>query len=187
MPNHNIHSGSVIEIVLTFDDGPHAAALNQNRTEKVMEVLRINRTSPNMKAIFFIQTHSRGKRDDKYFRGNTDIGKDLIKAMHTRKHIIGVHTGHDVERRDHIPHTTRQKDGELGNDIDRALNFIEEVLAKPLKGNPYLPKLIRPVGTQKVPNAVARIYNEKYYKLTGWDVDSEASRPGVTSEKVKRA
>ncbi len=87
MPNHH-HSDTPVEIVLTFDDGPHAAELSANRTKKVMDVLRLNRTSPNMKAIFFIQTHSRGKdkiwidsqgkeqRIKTYFRGNTDIGKD---------------------------------------------------------------------------------------------------------------
>lgn len=182
MPGHYHHSDSVVEIVLTFDDGPHAAALNQNRTEKVMEVLRVNRTSPNMKAIFFIQTHSRGKLDDKYFRGNTKIGKQLIEMIHHRKHIIGVHTGHDVERGDHILHTTRQEAGELGNDIDRAEGFIEGVLGI----KPYLPKLIRPVEGKVNPDVV-RTYYRKYYKLTMWDVDSEDSRPGATPEKVKRA
>jgi len=186
VPNHHTHSGSVIEIVLTFDDGPHAAGLSENRTKEVMDVLRVNRTSPNMKAIFFIQTHSRGKNNEKgrptYFRGNTRIGKQLIKAMHASGHIIGVHTGHDVESGDHILHTTRQKARELDNDIDRAEDFIEEVLGI----KPYLPKLIRPVGGEVNPDVV-RTYYKKYYKLTMWDVDSEDSRPGATPEKVRRA
>ncbi len=186
MPSHHTHSGSVIEIVLTFDDGPHAAGLSANRTKEVMDVLRLNRTSPNMKAIFFIQTHSRGKDDERgrptYFRGNTRIGKRLIKEMHASEHIIGVHAGHDVERGDHILHTVRQEAGELGNDINRAEDFIEKVLGI----KPYLPKLIRPVGGRVNPDVV-RTYYKKYYKLTMWDVDSEDTRPGATPEKVRKA
>lgn len=185
MLNQHNDSDSRIEIVLTFDDGPHAAKLGANRTKKVMDVLRLNNTSPNMKAIFFIQTHSRGELDDKYFRGNTDIGKELIRRMHASGHIIGVHTGHDVEKADHISHTDRTA-RELDDDIDRASNFIEDVLAKPLEGSPYLPKLIRPVEGKVNPNVV-RTYYKKYYKLTMWDVDSEDTRPGATPEKVKRA
>ena len=190
MPGHYHHSDSVVEIVLTFDDGPHTGALNkhpvENRTESVIDVLRINRTSPKIKAIFFIQTHSRSKIEDKYFRGNTDMGKELIRRMHASGHIIGVHTGHDVKEADHIPHTDRTA-RELGDDIDRASNFIEAVLATPLKGKPYLPKLIRPVGTPTVPKEIKQIYYDKYHKLTGWDVDSEDSFLGATPGSVKKA
>ena len=197
MPGHYHHSDSVVEIVFTFDDGPHAAK-KRNRTKLVMDVLRFNRLGTKMKGIFFIQTHSRGKdwiwtdsqgkkrRTPTYFRGNTDIGKELIKTMHKRGHIIGIHTGHDVEDRDHIPHTDRTPH-ELRDDIDRASTFIETVLAEPLKGKPYLPKLIRAVGRKNVPKKIEQIYHEKFYKLTGWDVDSEDSRPDATPESVKKA
>ena len=186
MPDHYHHSDSVVEIVLTFDDGPHAAEFSANRTKEVMDVLRSNPIRRDMKAIFFIQTHSRGKKDDRYFRGNTPNGEQLIKMMHHRKHIIGVHTGHDVEREDHMLHTKRQEAQELGNDIDRAERFIERVLAEPLKGKPYLPKLIRPVEGKVDPDVV-RTYYKKYYKLTMWDVDSEDTRLGATPGSVKMA
>ncbi len=106
--------------------------------------------------------------------------------MHKRKHIIGVHTGHDVESGDHILHTTRQEAGELGNDINRAEGFIEKVLAEELKGNSYMPRLIRPVEGEVNPDVV-RTYYEKYYKSTMWDVDSEDSWPGATPKRVIEA
>ena len=46
-----------------------------------MEVLASNTVGTNMKAIFFIQTHSRSELTDEYFRGNTKPGKELIKEM----------------------------------------------------------------------------------------------------------
>lgn len=192
MLNQHNDSGSVIEIVLTFDDGPHAGRrtenprTNTNRTQSVMNVLKSHPVQHDMKGIFFIQTHSRGAKDDAYFRGNTTVGKALIREMHERQHIIGVHSGHDVPYRDHIPHTERQEVGELGNDIENAELFIEAVLKEALQGKPYLPKLIRPVKGHVNPDVV-RTYAEKFYKLTMWDVDSEDSRPGATIEKVKRA
>lgn len=45
-----------VEIVLTFDDGPHHAE-NNNRTRKVLDVLKnTNTITPGIRAVFFIQS-----------------------------------------------------------------------------------------------------------------------------------
>lgn len=83
-----------VRFVLSFDDGPSAAA-RDNSTARILDVLARNRYQNGIKAIFFVQTrHPAG--------GATAVGQALLARMHAEGHVIGLHT---ASARGHINHT----------------------------------------------------------------------------------
>ena len=87
-----------IEILLTFDDGPHAQAGNENNTFQIIEVLKSNSTTNNIAAPFFVQTHSTAGRL------GTARGKEVAKMAFDAGCPIEIHTGSDT---DHALHPIR--------------------------------------------------------------------------------
>jgi peptidoglycan/xylan/chitin deacetylase (PgdA/CDA1 family) len=89
----------ILEVVLTFDDGPHVEewGRNRNHTEKVVKKLKDNVIHKDIKAVFFAQTHAPG-------RGGTPTGREIIAAVSKQGHVIGIHTGSFV---DHASHRKR--------------------------------------------------------------------------------
>jgi peptidoglycan-N-acetylglucosamine deacetylase len=98
MPQENPPPG-VVEIVLTFDDGPHTqvTGTGRNYTENILNTLERNTLQNKIKAVFFVQTHAPN-------RGGNAIGQELIVRTASKGHIIGIHTG---SNKDHARHTTR--------------------------------------------------------------------------------
>ena len=113
-----------VEVVLTFDDGPHAGGnSSQNKTRLVMKVLELK----GIRGVFFIQSHAHNKEGEP-FRGNTGIGRAIIEDMIVHGHIVGPHTGLDgkgahawVNR-----HTNRNL-ADVRADMERAKNLIHDL------------------------------------------------------------
>gem|GEM_PF-2219416 len=193
-------NGGVLDVVLTFDDGPHAAPLGQgtNRTEKVLDTLKSkakNGFADGIKAGFFIQVYSTttGTKDGFFFRANTPSGKILVQRMGTEGHIVGIHTG---SYEDHQLHTLRVKVDGLANRDDLLFQDFDEVEEDPGIGRATmkfiqtyagaLPEFVRPPGGA-YNDEVTRVYNHFKLKNILWDVDSKDNQKGATVESIKSA
>lgn len=147
---------------LTFDDGPHSATLGKggNRTENVLDVLK----SEGIKAAFFIQTEAEDREGNK-MRGNTTVGKQLVKRMFNDGHDVGVHTGSVV---DHKLHTTSAKEGTLESELTSAKSFIKEQTGSD-------PTYVRP-PTGAYDKDVTAIYGKVGLKNLMWDIDGDQGK-----------
>ena len=171
-----------IPIVLTFDDGPHAASGEgvKNYTIDIATLLK----SRNIVGAFFIQTHVT-------HRFGIAAGKDVIKRVSDLGHVIAIHTGSDD---DHASHTKRvaapayDVDGDkkpdgmngLESDLIRAKSQIQKVLG----GN--APSFVRAVGLARN-EAVNNTYSRVGLKHIGVNVDSKDNEPPrPTSQVVMR-
>lgn len=171
-----------IPIVLTFDDGPHAASGNgvKNYTIDIATLLK----SRNIVGAFFIQTHVS-------HRFGSAAGKDVIKRVSDLGHVIAIHTGSDD---DHASHTKRvaapayDVDGDkkpdgmngLESDLIRAKSQIQKALG----GN--APTFVRAVGLARN-EAVNSTYSRVGLKHIGVNVDSKDNEPPrPTSQVVMR-
>jgi peptidoglycan/xylan/chitin deacetylase (PgdA/CDA1 family) len=171
-----------IPIVLTFDDGPHAASGNgvKNYTIDIATLLK----SRNIVGAFFIQTHVS-------HRFGSAAGKDVIKRVSDLGHVIAIHTGSDD---DHASHTKRvaapayDVDGDkkpdgmngLESDLIRAKSQIQKVLG----GN--APSFVRAVGLARN-EGVNSTYSRVGLKHIGVNVDSKDNEPPrPTSQVVMR-
>lgn len=152
-------------VSLTFDDGPHAAALGtgNNRTEKVLDTLR----DKDAKAGFFIQTHAQGG-DGRPIRGNTRVGRQLIRRMHAEGHAIGIHTG---GTRDHESHITAQAAGRLRGELAGARDFIRDTTATETEPGVQT-TLVRPPFGSSDP-AVRATYSALSLTNLLWDIDGD--------------
>jgi peptidoglycan/xylan/chitin deacetylase (PgdA/CDA1 family) len=141
---------------LTFDDGPHAAALGTgaNRTEKVLDTLKAR----GIKAGFFIQTGVS-------YRGASSVGKDLVKRMHGEGHKVGIHTGGSA---DHELHTTAAKGGRLKSELDAAKKYIQEQTGETAT-------LVRP-PTGAFNKSVSDIYAKVSLTNLLWDMDGDQGK-----------
>ncbi|HTF06436.1 MAG TPA: polysaccharide deacetylase family protein, partial [Bacteroidia bacterium] len=150
--------------VLTFDDGPHVAALGagKNYTENVLNTLK----EKGVKGGFFVQTGLK-------HRGNSPIGKQLVKRMHTDGHIVGIHTGGTVV--DHENHITTNKKGNLEKEMTDAKTYIKEQTGEETK-------YVRPTGGD-YGDAESKVYDK--LKLTNllWDIDGDTG--GSTLDHLK--
>jgi peptidoglycan/xylan/chitin deacetylase (PgdA/CDA1 family) len=73
-----------IRFLLTFDDGP-AAAASDNPTVRVLEALAHNPYQDGIKAVFFTQTRA-------WHGGGTEVGRGLIRREHDEGHVVALHT-----------------------------------------------------------------------------------------------
>ncbi len=148
--------GQTRVFALTFDDGPHTAALGKgiNYTEMVLNTLK----SLGIKAGFFIQTGVS-------YRGANKNGIKLVKRMSKEGHIIGVHTGGKI---DHELHTKAAKKGTLESELDTAKSYVKEHTGT-------TPKYVRP-PEGKFNKQVTEVY--KKVKLTNllWDIDGDLGK-----------
>jgi len=122
-----------IRVLLTFDDGPHAAADASNLTAKAINTLN----AKNCIAVFFVQTHAENAGSK--IRMSNPQGAKWTKNAFTFKHLIQIHTG---SKKDHEYHTVRVKakpddlkDGStyangLESDLVRAKKAITDLIGK---------------------------------------------------------
>ena len=176
-----------IEILLTFDDGPHAQPGNQNNTYQIVEALKSNSTTNNIVAAFFIQTHSKAGRLGE------SRGKEVIKLAYDAGCPIEIHTGSTA---DHAMHPERaataaydvtgddKPDGQNGleSDLIRAKARINEVVGT-------VPKYVRAVGLNRgqfdcSTATVDETYQRVSLKHIGVNVDSKDNAPGRPSPDV---
>ncbi|QKE63251.1 DUF4157 domain-containing protein [Aquipseudomonas campi] len=152
-------------VALTFDDGPHAAGLGtgNNRTEKVLDTLR----DKGAKAGFFIQTHAQGG-DGRPIRGNTPVGRQLIRRMHAEGHAIGIHTG---GTRDHESHIAAQAAGRLSGELSGARDFIRDTTATETEPGVTATLVRPPFGSSDA--AVRSTYASLSLTNLLWDIDGD--------------
>ena len=171
-----------IPIVLTFDDGPHAAAGRgvKNYTIGIATLLK----SRNIVGAFFIQTHV-------IHRFGGDAGKNAIKTVSDLGHIVAIHTGSDDDHASHTKRVTalaydvdgdKRPDGMNGleSDLIRAKAQIQKVLGGSAPG------FVRAVGLARN-EAVNNTYSRVGLKHIGVNVDSkdnDVARP--TTQVVMR-
>jgi len=172
----------VVEIVLTFDDGPHAGAFayGKNHTQRVFRTLENNILQKNIKAVFFVQTHAPA-------RGGAPIGRHVMAMLARGGHVLGIHTGSTA---DHASHLTRAAaapydvngnrvldagDGANGleSDMIRAKARIRELTGS-------VPLYVRPTYGERN-GTVKAVYRRQNLKMILWDIVSgdSAGRPSV--------
>jgi len=171
-----------IGIILTFDDGPHAATTN-NYTQMVMDTLAVNSVENGIKAAFFVQTHVP-------YRGGSSVGQQKITAMENEGHQVEIHTG---STEDHVYHTVRVTAAPYDVDGDGnpdGQNGLESDLIRAKKRINTLtggtPAFVRPPGGA-YNQAVLSTYQRVNLTIKMWDVDSTDSSPGATVESIKNA
>jgi peptidoglycan/xylan/chitin deacetylase (PgdA/CDA1 family) len=152
-------------VALTFDDGPHIAGLGtgRNRTEKVLDTLR----DKGAKAGFFIQTHALDGEGNPH-RGNTRVGRQLIRRMHAEGHAIGIHTG---GTRDHESHVAAQAAGRLRGELTRARDFIRDTTATDTEAGVDATLVRPPFGSSDT--AVRSTYASLSLTNLLWDIDGD--------------
>jgi peptidoglycan/xylan/chitin deacetylase (PgdA/CDA1 family) len=113
-----------IRFVLTFDDGPSAAA-SGNSTVQVLDTLERNGIQDGIKAVFFTQTrHWRG--------GGTATGHALIRRESEAGHVVALHSA-TLTHANHRFMDAAELDASLQRGIDdlRELTGAAPVLVRP--------------------------------------------------------
>jgi peptidoglycan/xylan/chitin deacetylase (PgdA/CDA1 family) len=82
-----------VRFILTFDDGPDGRE-KDNPTAGILATLADNATQNNIKAIFFLQPHSKDG-------GATATGHALIEQEHVQGHVLALHDGSTLGHPDH--------------------------------------------------------------------------------------
>ncbi|HEX4953042.1 MAG TPA: DUF4157 domain-containing protein [Thermoanaerobaculia bacterium] len=148
-----VGAGVTRTFALTFDDGPHVAALGKgtNLTENVLDTLK----AKSIKGGFFVQTGVS-------FRGAHPTGQKLIERMAKEGHKVGVHTG---GTKDHELHTEAEKAGRLEGELNAGKAAIKTATGAD-------PGFVRPPTGAKATNA-AVLATYKKVGLTNllWDID----------------
>ena len=157
-----------IPIVLTFDDGPHAASGKgaKNYTLEIATLLKGRRII----GAFFIQTNVS-------YRFGGGAGKDVAKAVSAMGHVIAIHTGGDD---DHVPHTQRvaapaydvdgDKKADGVNGLESDLIRAKSEIQKTIGGD--APRFVRAVGLARN-KEVNSTYSRVGLKHIGVNVDSK--------------
>ena len=153
-----------VTVVLTFDDGPHAARdPERNYTRQALRTLNVNSVQNGTKGVFFVQTHVP-------FRGGSQTGQNVIEAVWAEGHVVGIHTG---STEDHVPHT--QRGGQLREDLTNASRYLQNL--------GITSDFVRPVGGA-VNEAVLATYRSLGLKMVLWDIDSRDSHTGYGRNRI---
>lgn len=113
-----------IRFLLTFDDGP-SSSLNDNPSEKILDVLQHNPYQDNIKAIFFTQTRAQGA-------GGSEHGKELLQRIHQTGHELAFHTATP----NHANHRFLSPE-ELQSSLEQGINDLKMVRStKPILVRP---------------------------------------------------
>jgi peptidoglycan/xylan/chitin deacetylase (PgdA/CDA1 family) len=167
-----------IQIVLTFDDGPHAAG--EGATNYTIDIATLLK-SRNIVGAFFIQTNVS-------HRCGCAAGKSVVKKVSDMGHVIAIHTGSDG---DHVSHTKRvtapayDVDGDkkpdgmngLESDLIRAKAEIQKMIGGDA------PEFVRAVGLERN-EAVNKTYSRVGLKHIGVNVDSKDNEPPRPTSQV---
>lgn len=157
---------------LTFDDGPHIAALGsgQNLTENVLDTLQAR----SIQAGFFVQTAARDREGISHRMDNV-IGRALVARMHAEGHKIGIHTG---GVKDHELHTEAEAAGRLEGELTAGKAAIEKVTGA-------TPTLVRP-PTGAHNKAVDATYGKVGLTNLLWDIDVDRGTDMSLEDLKKR-
>jgi peptidoglycan/xylan/chitin deacetylase (PgdA/CDA1 family) len=181
---HLVYEMAAIRVLLTFDDGPHAAEDPDNSTAKALSTL----STKNCIAVFFVQTHA--ENGGAKIRMNNPQGAKWSKNAFIAKHLIQVHTG---SKKDHEYHTVRAKakpdnlkDGNtyangLESDLVRAKKAIMDLVGRQ-------PKFVRATYLER-----NKMVNETYAAATvdlkhigAHVVSGDADPWTIAEQKIKR-
>jgi peptidoglycan/xylan/chitin deacetylase (PgdA/CDA1 family) len=158
-------TGATRVFSLTFDDGPHAAALGtgKNRTEKVLDTLK----SKGVKGAFFVQTGVS-------YRGASSVGKKLMARMAAEGHTVGIHTGGTA---DHELHTKAEAAGRLESELKAGKAAIAAETGS-------TPTLVRP-PTGASNKAVEATYAKVSLSNLLWDIDGDVGASSLADLKAR--
>lgn len=173
---------AVVTIVLTFDDGPHAASGDaSNHTRQVLSILAKNSVQPQLKAAFFVQT-------DVAHRMGSAVGRLVVRDIHAQGHLIAIHTGSTSDHEKHwkrVAEPAEDIDGDRKPDGDNGLET-DMIRAKQhiLSAIGQTPKYVRAVGGELASpwsifgrGKVVQVYDKFNLKHIRWDVDSHDNQP----------
>jgi peptidoglycan/xylan/chitin deacetylase (PgdA/CDA1 family) len=160
-----------VRILLTFDDGPHAAALGgKNCTEKVLDAL----LHQGVKAVFFIQTHV-------LYRLASPNGLKVASRIHSEGHVLAIHTGSFADHRCHKwrckqpPDVLGTSNG-LDSDMIRAKTAIKQIAGAD-------PKFVRATYGYTDAKCIS-VYTKNDLKHVNWDIASGDDSRRTTSASV---
>lgn len=167
-----------VDIVMTFDDGPHSGNGAGNHTRQIIETLADNPTAPGIHAVFFIQSHAQ-LQNGAHFRGMHANGRAVLEEALAAGHLVQIHTGADMHGA-HLSenyHPERLEAGELVNDLDRCTEFIEGLDDGDGDDDTHHEvEFVRPPGGDYFdpPDTnVLPTYTDEGLKMTLWDVDPQ--------------
>ncbi|MFT4928014.1 MAG: YD repeat-containing protein [Phenylobacterium sp.] len=175
---------TVINIVLTFDDGPTSDSLN---TSTVVNTLKYNEVQNDIKATFFVQTHVPN-------RGGSGKGRNRMIDALRDGHRIGIHTGSTVDHVLHIHRVTADPDDingdEAQDELDGPNGLVTDLIRakeriKNLIGG-SVPTLVRPPEGE-FNAAVSRVYAEQGLTNVLWDMSTEDDVKLKSPERVDAA
>ena len=149
-----------VEVVMTFDDGPHVAT-SSNKTRNVINLLE----QRGIIGVFFILTHDRDEESNAYARGKHREGKKVVREATNAGHLEGIHTGEDGQRTHDRTHPTRYSQGWLDEDLVQAKDFINE-----RAGDSSHCKFVRGPGGDTNANCNA-VYDQQDLQFVHWDVN----------------
>jgi peptidoglycan/xylan/chitin deacetylase (PgdA/CDA1 family) len=175
----------IIEVVLSFDDGPHVKPLGRgtNYTEKVFRTLKDNLLLKDIKAVFFVQTHAPG-------RGAAPTGQKLFSILAGEGHVIGIHTGSTADHASHCVRAVAPRYDANGNGVldyaDGANGLESDMIrakARILKLTGRVPRYVRPTYGERN-RTVQAVYSRQQLKMVLWDVVSGDSRGSPSVDEV---
>lgn len=163
-----------MKIVLTFDDGPHAA--EDSQTLKIANELANNKCV----GAFFVQTGI------SYRMGNPR-GTNIVSTLFKQGHLIGIHTGVPDDALDHVKYPRRYKmpawdvngDKKITLDADGA-NALEsdlrsakqKILLATGHGTAYVRATGGDLGNCTMKANLNRVFSRLMLKHVYWNVDS---------------
>ena len=168
-----------VEVILTFDDGPHQDD-DDNRTRRVKNKLNSN----GARGVFFIQSHALDNNGN-YFRGKSPEGTKVLKEVLRDGHMVEIHTGyekHGAHDYNHIKRVNQPADdpqGYLPGDLERCKKFINSL------SDDYVAQFVRPVEGRR--NAAVRArYVDAGLHMVIWDIDTRDWASGRTPEDIRK-
>lgn len=166
-------TANVLEVVLTFDDGPHVEEWGRDRnyTEKVIRTLKENLIQKDVKAVFFVQTHAPG-------RGGTPVGREIIAAVAKQGHVIAIHTGSFVDHASHRKRAAARPFDVNGNGTidggDGASGLESDMIQAKVRIyglTGRVPAYVRPTYGERN-ETVKAVYERQALGMILWDIDS---------------
>lgn len=106
VPAKEFIAGPPIRFALSFDDGPSGLAVG-NPTASILDTLASNPVQNGIKAMFFVQTRSRG--------GDTAPGQALLVRERAEGHLVQLHDGSAAGHRSHRSLSDAELEQSLAN------------------------------------------------------------------------
>ena len=175
-----------VEVILTFDDGPHHVDDN-NRTRRVKNKLNAH----SARGVFFIQSHALASTSppDNYLRGKSPVGTKVLKEVLRDGHMVEIHTGykkvgaHDYNHIKRLNQPTDDPQGYLPGDLERCKKFINS-LSDDIDDLDYVAQFVRPVEGRHNADVRAR-YVDAGLEMVMWNIDTQDWKSGRTPAQIR--